>query len=270
MQPTRDHSAAFSRAPAAQLVDDARAPADGAALGGRHPSGDGDELLFEQAKQAVETFRPLEGREAFVLLWAARTEPINARDACPPPRLLSSLVVRMSASPIAFEPGGTAFYVARREEGQRRETHMQPNAMQISFQSFTNAELYWSERRDEQGRRFGVAARAMSRRVRSSTAEGAVRTTVVHGYAGRYLSLIRETGGAYEVSGKYAHLDGGHMLVQAWPVGVPAAFNKKRRRPYDEQMQGILSGGGLLSCRRRRRPWRWRLRRARRRRRRRP
>ena len=96
-----------------------------------------DDVMFERAEEAVEANRPLEGCEAFALLWAGRC----AADGEAPPRLLARVPVRLSASPIVFEPCGVTFYVAKREEGQRRESTMQKHATQISFQSFTNAEV---------------------------------------------------------------------------------------------------------------------------------
>ena len=57
---------------------------------------------------------------------------------------------------------------------------------QVSFQSFANAELYWSTQQDDEGRRFGVAARAMSRRPKAVVVKGTTEPIVVpvHGYAG--------------------------------------------------------------------------------------
>ena len=163
---------------------------------------DRDDALLESAEEALDTHRPLDGYEAFAVLFALHAEATGGgggggggsgrgRDV---PRVLARLPTRMSASPITFEPAGAAFCVAPRGGGHRRgeaqQQLIQPEqyATQVSFQSFANAEIYWSAKRDEQGRRFGAAARAMSRRARNTAGEGAGgkgnAASTFHGYAG--------------------------------------------------------------------------------------
>ena len=232
-----------------------------------------DDVMFERAEEAVEANRPLEGCEAFALLWAGRC----AADGEAPPRLLARVPVRLSASPIVFEPCGVTFYVAKREEGQRRESTMQKHATQISFQSFTNAEVrndvshtdlvsshtdlsslkthecvtvtiavsnaevYWSDKRDGAGRRFGVAARSMSRRARN-TSEGAAAAghPAIHGFAGecraRALSCLRAQRAApFESNGAF---------LGPPPLSSPPPPLCKRPAGRNTHVRGGVKGGG--------------------------
>ena len=57
-------------------------------------------------------------------------------------------------------------------------------------ESFANAELFWSHKLDREGRRFGVAARAMSRRPKTLCLKRSPQAIAApaHGYAGTFAS----------------------------------------------------------------------------------
>lgn len=136
----------------------------------------------ESAQEALHMHRPLSQREAFAILWAA-LDPQQDEELSRPP-----LPMRSSASPLLLSDGGGAFYVVRQKgaaAGINRRDIIQAEATQVSFQSFINADLYWSDRRDSQGRRYGLAGRAMSRRGRKCDVE--------HGYAGEIVRAIHGT-----------------------------------------------------------------------------
>ena len=189
-----------------------------------------DEALLEMAEKALADRQPLDSSEAFAVLFALRSlqaRPISGsevEDGKGAPRAIAELPTRQSASPIIFEPGGTAFCVAPRNNGLRTrvrgECKLPENSSQVAFQSFSNAEIFWSTKRDQRGRRFGVAARSMSRRNKS--------TMEVHGFAGRWLCLICEMEAS---SGTFVPLVGElPSFVQVWIASLPAPFSGTRVR----------------------------------------
>ena len=147
------------------------------------------------AREALETLRPLERSEAFAILWATwtTTPPPGVEDNTTAGATCTTrieLPTRASASPIVLIPGGTAFYVARRGSGFKRKDGdiAEAEETQVTFQSFANAELYWSTQQDGEGRRFGVAARAMSRRPKTLCLKRSPQAIAApaHGYAGTF------------------------------------------------------------------------------------